>query len=110
VDGGAGGLEGERVHDFDRAGEQAAGDDGRDGVTGLLEGAVAGEDGMKHLGARQELHGDFKGDAEKAFIAGEQAAPVGAELLAGSGAEFDDLAGGEHGFEPEHVIGSHAVF
>ena len=55
VDGGAGGFERERVHDFDGAGEQAAGDDGGDGVTGLLEGTVAGEDRVKHFGAGQQL-------------------------------------------------------
>src|SRR5262249_6276282 len=36
VDGGFGGLNGERVHHFDRSGENAGGDDAADGSAGLI--------------------------------------------------------------------------
>jgi hypothetical protein len=65
---------------------------------------------VENLGARKELQRDFEGDAEKAFVAAEEAGPVGPQLFAGSAAKFHDLAGGEHSFEAEDVIGRHAVF
>ena len=94
VDGGDGGLQGQRVHDLDRAGQQAAGDDGGDGVAGLFERAVAGQHGVEALGLGQQLQGDLQRDAEEAFAAVEQAAPVRADVLAAGAAPLDDLAGG----------------
>ena len=110
MDGGDGGFERERVHDFDRARQQPAGDDGGDSIARLLERAVAGEDGVETLRARQELDGDFEGDAEKPLVAVEESAPVGADVFTARAAPLHDLAGGEHGFDPEDVVRGHAVF
>ena len=105
-----GSFQGQRIHDLNRAGQQAAGDDGGDGVPGLFERAIAGEDGVEALGPGQQLQGDLQRDAEETFVAIEQAAPVRADVLAARAAPFDDLAGAEHGLDAEHVVGGHAVF
>ena len=51
------GFQGQRVHDLNRAGQQAAGDDGGDGVAGLFQCAIAGEDGVKAFGPRAAVGG-----------------------------------------------------
>ena len=61
-------------------------------------------------GALQDAHGDFGDHAEQAFRAGDQAEHVvalGVEMLA---ADADHLAGHQHDFAAEHVVGGHAVF
>ena len=110
VDSGYGRLQRQRIHDLDGARQQAAGDDSRDGVPGLLQRAIAGEHGVEALRPGQQLQRDLQRDAEEPFVAVEEAAPVGADVLAARAAPLDHFAGAEHGFDAEHVVGGHAVF
>ena len=58
----------------------------------------------------QDAHGDLGDDAEQTFRAGDDAEEIvaaGVEMLA---AEANDLAGDEHQFAAEQVVGGHAVF
>ncbi len=109
MDRGLGGFQRQRVHDFQRARQKPAGDDGRNGITGLFERAVAGQDGVKTFGPRQKLEGDFDGDAEEAFVAGEEATPVRSGVFAAGAAPLDDFARSQHGPDAEDVVGGHAV-
>ena len=103
-------LERERVHDFHRARQQPAGDDRGDRIAGLLQRAIAGQHRVKTFRPRQQLQRDFQRDAEQPFVAGEQSAPIRPHVLAARPAPLDHFAGRQHGLDPEHVVGGHAVF
>jgi hypothetical protein len=75
----------------------------------LFQRAVSGKHGVIAFGSWQKLQCNLKRDAEESFIAGEEAAPIGADRLAAEAAPFHDFTGGEHRLDAEHVIGGHAV-
>ena len=73
MDGGFGGLDGERVHHFDGGGEHACGDDAADGGAGFVGAGEGGEEGLHAFGALDDAENHFGGDAESAFGADEDA-------------------------------------
>ena len=76
MDGGFGGLGGEAVHDLERGGEHAGGDDVGDGLAGGGDGVEGGEEDLHGFGAFDDAEGDCGGDAERAFGADEDAGEV----------------------------------
>jgi hypothetical protein len=110
VDGGDGGFQGERIHDLDCARQQPAGNHGGDGITGLLERAVAGQDGVEAFGLWEQLQRDLQRDAEETLAPAVKPTPVGADDLPAGAAPLDDFAGGQHRLETKDVVGGHAVF
>ena len=81
VDGGFGGLNGEIVHHFDGGGEHAGGDDAADGGACFVGGVEGGEQRLHAFGALDDAEGDFRGDAESAFGADEDAEEIVAEWV-----------------------------
>ena len=70
----------------------------------------ADQHGARGLGLLQDAHRHFGDDAEQPLRAGDDADQVvaaGVEMLA---AEPEHLAGHQHHFEAEDVVGGHAVF
>ena len=89
VDGGFGGLDGEVVHHLDGGGEHAGGDDVADGGAGFVGGVEGGEQRLHAFGALHDAQGDFRGDAERAFGADEDAG----EIVTGRVERFADRGG-----------------
>ena len=91
-------------------GNDAGADDARDAFAGVLRRRKADQHRARGLRLLQDAHRDLGDDAEQAFRAGDDADQVvaaGIEMLA---AEAQHLAGHQHHFEAEDVVGGHAVF
>lgn len=110
TDGGGGGLHAHPIHDLHGGGEEPCRDDGRDGITGLFDGIVTGEDGVEGFGFGEEAEGELGGDAEESFATAEEAEPIGAILFEAWVAERDEFAGGEDDASGEDMVAGHAVF
>ena len=110
MDGGFGGLDGERVHHFDGGGEHARGDDAADGGAGFVGVREGGEERLHAFGALDDAQDHFCGDAERAFGADEDAEEIVAGSVESFAAEVDECAVGEDDFEAEDVRGGEAVF
>jgi len=110
VDGGFGGLDGERVHHFDGGGEHARGDDAADGCAGFVGIGKSGEKRLHALGALDDAENHFCSDAESAFGPNENAEEIVAGRVESFSAEVDEGAVGEDNFEAEDVRGGEAVF
>ena len=81
-----------------------------DAFAGVFRAGEADQQSARGLGLFQDADGDFGDDAEKAFGAGDDAEQIiaaGIQMLA---ADADDLAGDQHHFQAEQVVGGHAVF
>ena len=110
VDGGFGGLDGERVHHFDGGGQHAGGDDAADGSAGFVGAGESGKQRLHGFGALDDAENHFCGDAESAFGADENAEEIVAGSVERFSAEVDERAVGENDFEAEDVRGGEAVF
>ena len=110
VDGGFGGLDGERVHHFDGGGKHAGGDDAADGGAGFVGVGESGEESLHAFGALDDAENHFGGDAECAFGADEDAEEIVAGSVESFSAEVDERAVGENDFEAEDVRGGETVF
>ena len=61
------------------------------------------------LGDRHQAHPDAGDDAQRALGADDQSHQVVARRVGGAAADLHHLAIGQHDFEPERVVGRHAV-
>ena len=105
-----GGVDRGLVHHLHAAGDDARADDARDAFAGILGARKADQHRARGLRLLQDAHRDLGDDAEQALRAGDDADQVvaaGVEMLA---AEAQHLAGHQHHFEAEDVVGGHAVF
>ena len=102
-------LDGERVHDLHGDRQQPVAHDVGDRVAGGGERVEDGERGVRGLGERDEAQRDFQRDAEQALRAAEHPGPVRAHGLDAVAPEAHDLAVGQHGLDPEHVVARHPV-
>ena len=105
-----GGVDRGPVHHLHAAGDDARADDARDAFAGVLGAREADQHRARGLRLLQEAHRHLGDDAEQPLRAGDDADQVvaaGVEMLA---AEAQHLAGHQHHFEAEDVVGGHAVF
>ena len=105
-----GGVDRGLVHHLHAARNDARADDARDAFAGILGAREADQHRARGLRLLQDAHRDLGDDAEQALRAGDDADQVvaaGVEMLA---AEAEHLAGHQHHFEAEDVVGGHAVF
>ena len=105
-----GGVDRGLVHHLHAAGNDAGTDDARDTVAGILRPHEADQHRARGLRLLEDAHGDLGDDTEQPFRAGndpEQVVAAGVEMLA---ADAHDLAGHQHQFAAEQIVGGHAVF
>ena len=98
------------VHHLHAARDDARADDARDAFAGVLRAREADQHRARGLRLLQQPHGHLGDDAEQSLRAGDDADQIvaaGVEMLA---AEAEHLAGHQHHFEAEDVVGGHAVF
>ena len=103
-------LDGGLVHHFHAARNDAGRDDFGDAGARRLARIEGDHQRARAFGLLQDADGDFGDDAEHALRAddeAEQIIAVGIEMRA---AEPDDLAGHQHHFDAEHIIGGEAIF
>ena len=84
-------------------------DDARNPFACVFRRRETDENGARGFRLLQDADGDFGDDAEQAFRAGDDAEKIvaaGVEMLA---AEPKHLAGHQHHFEAQDVVGGHAV-
>jgi len=98
------------VHYFKSGGGTAAGNDGGDGVAGLLNVVEGREHDLRALGVRQELDGDLDNDAEHAFGTGHQREQIVARRVERLAAERNDLAVRGQDLEADDVVDRETVF
>src|SRR5260221_1829144 len=109
MDSGFGGLDGERVHDFNGSGENGRGNDAAEGGARFIGGREGGEEHADAFGALDETENDFGGDAQSAFGADEDAEKVVAGRVERLAAEMNEGAVGKDNFEAEDVRGGESV-
>ena len=105
-----GGVDRVLVHHLHAAGNDPGADDIGDAFAGSLDLGKADHQRARGFRLLQNAHRDLGDDAEQAFRAGDdphQVVAVGFRRLA---ADPQDLAGDQHEFAAEHVVGGHAVF
>ena len=98
------------VHHLHAARNDAGADDPRHAGTRVFRGRKADQHRACAFRLLQDAHRHFRDHAEQSFRAGddtEEVVAAGIEMLA---AEPDHLAGHQHHFEAQHVVGGHAVF
>ena len=98
------------VHELERDGNDAGGDDGGDAGPRRLIGAEAEQHGARAFGRLEQAHGDLGDDAELTFRAHDQSEEVVAGSVEAGAADIDDLAVHQHHADAEHVIGGDPVF
>ena len=102
-------LDGQRIHDFHRAGQQAAGDHHRDCIAGCFESAIGGQHRAIGLDARDQPQGRFQRDAEQTLAANEEARQVRSRCFQAFAAEADHLAISQHDLQAQDMVAGHAV-
>ena len=104
-----GGVDRRPVHHLHAAGDDAGCDDARDAFAGVLGARKADQHGARRLRLLQDAHRHLGDDAEEPFRPGDDADEIvaaGIEVLA---AKPQHLAGHQHHFQAEDVVGGHAV-
>ena len=109
MDVGFDGADGPAVHHFAGGRRDAARGNFDDRFGGVVDGIESGEQGLDGFRQARELDGDFRDQAEGALRADEKAREIVAGRVESRTSEMDDLAGGQHDFESQHVIGGDAV-
>ena len=107
---GFGGVDRGLVHHLHAARNDAGADDPRHAFAGRLDLGKADHQRPRGLRLLQDAHRDLGDDAEQAFGARDDAHQVVAGILRGLAADAQDLAGHQHNFAAQHVVGGHAVF
>src|SRR5208282_4878109 len=105
-----GGMNGGAVHHLHAARNDAGADDPSDAVAGILRGGETDQRGARGFRFFQDAHRHFGDDAEHAFRAGDDTQQIVAAGIEMPAAEPHDLAGYQHQFAAEHVVGGDAVF
>ena len=104
-----GGLDGEAVHDFDGAGQQAAGDDGGDRLAGGAQRMVGRQHRAVGGHQRQQAQGDLKRDPEPAFGTHEQARQIRSDAFKAVPAQLLHGAVRQHNLHAQDMVARHAV-
>ena len=104
-----GGANGQVVHHFQAAGDDAGGDDVTHGAAGLLHRVEGRQQHLGHLRLGQQLDRHFGDDAEHAFGAAEQRQQVETWRVQGVAAEGHGLALDGKDVDLEQVVHGQAV-
>jgi hypothetical protein len=103
-------LDGGAVEELEGAGDDGVGDDGGDGLGGVLHACVDGEEGAFGGGFGQEAQEDPGEDTEGSFRADKDFAErITGDVLDAFIADPDDLAIGQDDFEAHDVILGDAI-
>ena len=98
------------VHHLHAAGDDARGDDGRDAIGRACLGRKTQQHGPRGGGLAQKTHRHLGDDAQQSLGTGHDAQEIvafGVEMLA---AQAHHLAGHQHQFDAQEVVGGEAVF
>jgi hypothetical protein len=109
LDGRLGGLDGQRVHHFDRGRDDAGADDRGDGLTGgvgIREGREHRLHGLRQAG---QLDGDLRRDPQRALGADNRAEQVVSGKVDRLAADLHQLAERRDELDARHVSGGEAV-
>ena len=103
-------MDGGPIHEFERHGDDAGGDDGGDAGARGLVGVEAEQHRARAFGRLDEAHRDLGDDAELALRADDQRQEIVTGRIEARSADIDDLAVHQHHADAEHIIGGDAVF
>ncbi|MNP10469.1 hypothetical protein D3C76_1026220 [compost metagenome] len=104
-----GGADGQVVHHFQAAGDDAGGNDVADGAAGFFHGVERRQQYLGGLRFGQQLDRDLGDHPEQAFGAGEQCQQIETGGVEGVGAQAQMLAIDREDVDLEHVVHGQAV-
>ena len=107
---GLAGVDGGAVHEFQRDGDNAGGDDGIDALAGDFVRREGGQHRPRTFGGAQDADVHLGHDGQHALAAGQEAEPVVAGGVEVGAADVEDVALDGDDLQPEQIVRGDAVF